>query len=164
MSICFLPLFLGLIWFRGRGIGLSTVNDLWAQREMLARVFKSRSLVRRSIIGDGISLFMLLLLNKADYMDVALGFPSSSFDDEQQQKEEDGRKSLGTERTVGAEGKEMNSIRINHSHFGRSGWCASLAGSGSRDVPSSGRGDATEECGGSHCHARSERSRLSAQV
>ncbi len=61
---------------------MNTVNDLWEHRELLARIFKKQSMF--------------------EYLDIALGFPSSSF--YVAEVNEEGRKSISTERTVGAEG------------------------------------------------------------
>lgn len=63
-----------------KGIGFNVVEDLWQNRALLARIVSKRSLY--------------------DYMDISLGFPSSTFEVD----EEYARKSIGTERTLGAEG------------------------------------------------------------
>ncbi len=74
------------------GLGLSRVGQLWEQRALLARVVRPETL--------------------RYYLDVALGFPSSSSSgggapERPEAEEEDqgpDRKSISTERTVGAEG------------------------------------------------------------
>ena len=62
------------------GIGIETSEDVWEQRFLLARILKRHHL-----------LF---------YLDVALGFPSSSFEELVERE----RKSIGHERTFGAQG------------------------------------------------------------
>jgi nucleotidyltransferase/DNA polymerase involved in DNA repair len=89
------------------GLGLSKVGDLWEQRALLARVVGSEAL--------------------RYYLDVALGFPSSSSaagEGEERDKEEGpDRKSISTERTVGAEGVATLSAALAMARA----LCASLA-------------------------------------
>ena len=70
------------------GLGLATVGQLWEQRALLARVVKPDAL--------------------RYYLNVALGFPSSGSGggeaEEGGEEQPHDRKSLSTERTVGAEG------------------------------------------------------------
>lgn len=82
------------------GLGIATVQDLWDQRQLLARISKKDSLQY--------------------YVDVALGFPSSSFEEQEQEHD---RKSISTERTVGAEGIDGVAASLQLAR----GLCSSLA-------------------------------------